>query len=286
MAKEFFDFLGVDGEIVDVPLSIGEVAKYQWNATVFARLALLDVLDERFLWLDSDTILYSDWTEIFDEAERLLENPDVVACAISDRPATLNWLRTEGTNTAFEATNGVYINTGILILDPSRWRDGGMDQEWVDLVATQSTRGFVFPDQDVLNYLLAGKVGLLSARFNHIVSEPTDGTELILHFAGSPKPWRLTASGRAFFVATEAANFDQIKDPMWGSGRAWEVFPKYWEVERAVATSLEASKYSELAAALFRYRDEQLTTLPTRERIKFLGIRMLSRQLFPTRVRP
>lgn len=280
MAKEFFAFLDADGEIFDVSLDVADVEKYQWNATVFARLALLDVLNERFLWLDSDTILFSDWTKVFAEAERLMKDAHIVACGISDRTATLDWLRKEGTNTAFQAAQSAYINTGILVVDPLRWRQGGMDREWVDLVATQSERGFNFPDQDVLNYLLAGKLALLPASFNHIVSEPTNGTELILHFAGSPKPWRLSDSGRALFVATEAANFDQVQDPMWGSGQAWELFPRYWEVERAVLASLHEKNQSQLASALLSHRDAQLTTLPTLLRVKFWGIRLLSRKLF------
>jgi lipopolysaccharide biosynthesis glycosyltransferase len=278
-AKDFFRFLEIDGEIVDVSLDMGEDEKYQWNATVFARLALLDSLNERFLWLDSDTILCGDWTKVFAEAEDLLENPDLVACGVSDRPATLEWLRKEGKNTAFQATNGAYVNTGILIIDPPRWRQGGMNREWAQLAATQSERGFDFPDQDVLNYLLAGRVGLLPARFNHIVSEPADGTESILHFAGSPKPWRLSQLGQAFFMATEAANTDQAKDPMWGSGRAWELFPRYWEVERAMIATLQASGNAELANAFLSYREAQLTSLPLPQRIKLKGIQLLSRKV-------
>ncbi|MHB8517773.1 MAG: glycosyltransferase family 8 protein [Acidimicrobiales bacterium] len=279
-AKEFLAFLDAEGEIVDVSLNVEDIEKYQWNATVFARLALLDVLKERFLWLDSDTILFSGWTRVFAEAERLMEDAHIVACGISDRAATLNWLSQEGTNTAFQAAQSAYVNTGVLVVDPLRWRQGGMDREWVDLVATQSERGFNFPDQDVLNYLLAGKLALLPTGFNHIVSEPAKGTELILHFAGSPKPWRLSESGRALFVATEAANFGRAKDPMWGSGQAWELFPRYWEVERAVLESLHEKNQSQLAKTLLSRRDAQLATPSKRLRLKFWGIRLLSKRLF------
>jgi lipopolysaccharide biosynthesis glycosyltransferase len=280
VAKDFFKFLNTDGEIVDVSLDMGEVEKYQWNATVFARLALLDTLNERFLWLDSDTILCSDWTKVFAEAESLMENSEIVACGISDRPATIDWLQKEGTNTAFQATKGIYINTGVLIVDPLRWREGGMNHEWVGLAATQAQRGFNFPDQDVLNYLLAGRVALLPKGFNHIVSEPALGTETILHFAGAPKPWRLTESGRALFIATEAACPAKAKDPMWGSGQAWELFPRYWEVERSLLSSLREQGQGGLASELVRHRDAELTSLPKLQRVKFRGIQLLSRRFF------
>lgn len=285
VARDFLSFLGVEGEIVDISLTIGEVDKYQWNVTSYARLGLLDTLNERFLWLDSDTILCGDWTQIFAAAEDLMQDSHIIACGVSDRSATLDWLRKEGTNTAFRAAKEAYINAGIIVFDPLRWRHGGMDRTWVDLVSTQSERGFEFLDQDVLNYLLAGKVGLLPARFNHIVSEATNGSESILHFAGSPKPWRLTESGRALFIATEAATSDQAKDPMWGSGQAWELFPKYWEVERAVITSLQENNRTELASSLLRHRDAQLMQLPKLQRMKFWGIRLLSKQIFPSKVR-
>jgi lipopolysaccharide biosynthesis glycosyltransferase len=216
--------LEVDGEIIDMSLDVGVVNKYDWNATVYARLGLMDQLDERFMWLDSDTILCNDWTRIFTEAEDLMQDPNVIACGVLDRSVTIEQLRIAGTNTAFQAAQDAYFNAGVLLVDPLRWRRSGMDRLWDELIATQSERGFIYQDQDVLNYLLAKRVGLLPAGFNHIVSEATDDTTSILHYAGFPKPWRLSERGRAFFVATEAVNFDRPNDQISEGGTGWELF--------------------------------------------------------------
>lgn len=278
VATDFFAFLNQDGRIFDLSLDVGTAEKYQWNATIYARLGSMDVLNERFLWLDSDTILSYNWTNIFSEAEAQLEDPHVVACGVQDRPATLDWMRASGTNAAYQATNETYVNAGVIFVDPLRWRQGGMDHTWMDLAATPSEKGFQFPDQDILNYLLAGKVGLLPASFNHIVSAPTNGEESILHFAGFPKPWRLTEPGRALFVAIQAARFEQSPDVS-GGGWAWESFPKYWQVERGVMSSLHDNGWPELAKELSRYRAAQLTPLSVRERIKLGAIRTMSKPL-------
>lgn len=206
-------------------------------------------------------------------------DPHIVACAVRDRSETLDLLRKAGINQAYQAAGDQYFNSGVIVVDPNRWRLDGLDREWVGLASAQGEWGFEFPDQDVLNYLLAGKIGLLSARFNHIVAESAMGTESILHFAGFPKPWRLSESGQAFFVTTEVANLDRPRHQISGGGRAWELFPRYWEVERAVMASLEKTGHSELASSFGRYRKSQLVELSGREKVKLSGIRLLSRQL-------
>jgi lipopolysaccharide biosynthesis glycosyltransferase len=279
MAREYFSFLKVEGNVVDVSITVEESEQYQWNVTTYAPLALMDTLDETFMWLDADTILSPGWTQIFADSDAHLSDSQIVACGVRDRAGTLDLMRKAGTNSAYQAAGDQYFNAGIMVVDPSRWRSAGFDREWLALAAAQTERGFAYRDQDVLNFLLAGKVGLLSARFNHIVAETAVGTELIFHFAGFPKPWRLSEAGQAFFVATEVANFDRPDHQISGGGRAWEQFPRYWEVERAVMASLEEKGFSELASAFVRYRRSQLVALSWREKVKLAGIRLLSRQL-------
>jgi hypothetical protein len=279
MVYDFLALLKASGEVVDVSIEGVGVQKYHWNATVYARLGLMDQLDERFMWLDSDTILSNGWTRIFSQAEVLMEDPNVIACGVLDRPSTLELLRASGTNSAFHATQGIYVNAGVLCVDPIRWREVGSDRLWAEMAATQSERGFIYQDQDILNYLLAGRVGLLPAGFNHIVSEVANGTESILHFAGFPKPWRLSERGKAFFIATEAANFDRPHDQVSGGGKAWELFPRYWEVERDLVAFLETQGGPDLAKAFMGLREDHVMTPSLQERIKFQGLRFFSKKL-------
>jgi lipopolysaccharide biosynthesis glycosyltransferase len=279
MAREYLSFLEIEGDVVDVSIDVESSEQYQWNATTYARLALMDTLDERFMWLDADTILCPGWTQIFADADQLMADPHIVACGVRDRSDTLDLMRKAGTNKAYQAAGDQYFNAGVIIVDPLRWRLAGIDREWAALAAAEAEWGFDYRDQDVLNYLLAGKAGLLSARFNHIVSESAMGTESILHFAGFPKPWRLSESGQAFFVATEVANFDKPHHQISGGGRAWELFPRYWEVERALTASMAEKGRLDLASAYDRYRQAQLVDLSLRQKVKLSGIRLLSRRL-------
>jgi hypothetical protein len=280
IVKDFLELLNVDGDITNMSLSLSTDFNFDWNATVFARLGLLDLMDEKFMWLDSDTILRSGWTEIFAEAEGLMQDSNIVACAVLDCATTLEDLRSSGKNAAFLASQGAYFNSGIVLADPIRWRHFGMDLRWRDLVARQLELGFVYPDQDILNYVLAGKVGLLPARFNHIVSEASRDAEAILHFAGAPKPWRLTERGKAFFVATEAVNFDRPDDQI-SVGETWRLFPIYWSAERGLIDLLHEKGDSRLINSLLALREEQMIQTPVLERLKFMILRLLSRKILP-----
>lgn len=279
LANELLTTLGASGYVMDVNVDVGKVKRFDWNATVYARLGLLDLLDERFLWLDSDTLLRPGWDEIFKVSDELFDDASLVACAVMDRPATLEPLRRSGTNQAYSATKGNYFNAGVIAADPGRWRAAGFASQWRDLVATQDARGFTYLDQDVLNFILAGKVGFLSGAFNHIASEPTMGDEKILHFAGYPKPWKLDQAGRAFFVATEALNVGRPQHQVSGGGTAWQLFPLYWDQERFLEQALIDSKRPDLADDLQARLAAQLIVPTFKERAKLQALRFFARKL-------
>ncbi|HUB69379.1 MAG TPA: glycosyltransferase [Acidimicrobiales bacterium] len=279
LVSELLDVFGAAGRVLDVRVDIKNFERYQWNLVVYARLRLLDTLDEPFLWLDSDTLLRPGWDELFNLSDQLFDNETVVACAVLDRQQTLDHMSTEGTNQAYSASKGAYFNSGVFAADPLRWRSGGFAEEWLPLVAHQEAHGFTFPDQDILNFLLAGRVGLLPRAFNHIVSEPTTGEEKVLHYAGYPKPWRLDPKGRAFFIATEALNADRPNHQVSGGGTAWHLFPLYWEQERILDRALIERGRQDVVASLHSIRSSQLVNPGLQERVKLSALRLLARDL-------
>lgn len=279
LANELLDTLGASGYVLDVNVDVGKVNRFQWNATVYARLGLLDLLDQRFLWLDGDTLLRPGWDEIFKVSDELFDDARLVACAVRDRPATLEPLRRSRTNQAYSATKGNYFNAGVIAADPGRWRAAGFASQWRDLVATQDAHGFMYPDQDVLNFILAGRVGFLPGVFNHIVSEPTMGDEKILHFAGYPKPWRLDQAGRAFFVATEALNAGRPQHQVSWGGTAWQLFPLYWDQERFLEQALLDNGRPDIAGDLQAQRAAQLMVPTFQERAKLQALRFFARKM-------
>lgn len=281
------DLVKRTSEALKFPVEIVELAtpawdvhyKNQWNATVYARLLLLDQLQERFMWLDSDTLALRGWQQVADYAEDRFAASDVIACAIRDRDATLARLAQAGTNEAFAASQGNYFNSGIFIGDPQRWRTAGLDKQWTDVVATQSGRGFEYTDQDVLNLLLAGRTGLLPRAYNHIVSEPIRGDERILHFAGYPKPWRLGPDGQAFFIASEALNAERPQHQISGGGEAWRLFPLYWQAEREFAERLTATGHERLRDDLLAMRAANVQPVEPAVALKLRLMRLLASKM-------
>lgn len=283
MAKALLDVLGAEGRVEDVRVEVKDFSRYQWNATVYARLGLLDTLDEVFLWLDSDLLLCPGWHTIFEVGSQMLEDESLLACAVRDRQRTLDLLKKEGTNEAYLAAGDNYFNTGVFLADPRRWRREGLQDQWVDLVGEAEARGFVFPDQDVLNFLLAGRAGLLAGTFNHIVSETMSGREIVLHYAGYPKPWALTSAGRAFFVATEALNEGRPEHQISGGGTAWQLFPAYWDMERRLQEALRDRREDKLLGQLLDARAQTLVPMSPQERAKLSAMRVLARRIFRAR---
>ena len=272
--------LGFKAEIVPLKTPTWDVHyTNQWNATVFARLLLLDQLQERFLWLDSDTLVLNGWQQIAERSEELFATSDVIACAVRDCDATLAQMAKTGTNEAFLASNGNYVNAGIFVGDPQRWRAEGIQDRWMDVVDTQSRRGFEYLDQDVLNLVLAGRIGTLPRVYNHIVAEATTGGEHVLHFAGYPKPWKLSPDSQAFFMASEALNAERPNHQISGGGTGWQLFPLYWQIERQFTERLSATGHEQLRDALLSIRARNVEPLEWAASVKLRLMRLLARKL-------
>ena len=268
--------LGFSAEIVPLKTPTWDVKyTYHWNATVFARLLLLDQLPDRFLWLDSDTLVLNGWQDVAERSQDLFAASDVIACAVRDRDATLARMAKAGTNEAFVASHGEYVNAGVFVGDPQRWRAEGMHDRWVDVVATQSRRGFEYFDQDVLNLVLAGRIGILPRAYNQIVSEPATGDDRILHFAGYPKPWRLSPDAQAFFMASEALNAERPQHQI-GGGAGWQRFPLYWQVEREFTDRLAATGHEHLRDALLAIRAANVEKFEWAASVKLRLMRLLA----------
>lgn len=269
--------LGFSAEIVPLKTPTWDVHYVnQWNATVFARLLLLDQLSERFLWLDSDTLVLNGWQQITQHSEELFAASDVIACAVRDCGATLTHLAKAGTNEAFLASHGNYVNSGVIVSDPQRWRANGMQDRWMDVVATQPRRGFEFPDQDVLNLVLAGRIGILPRAYNHIVAEPAMGDERVLHYAGYPKPWKLSPDSQAFFMASEALNAERPNHQISGGGTGWQLFPLYWQIERELVERLRQTGNEQLRDALLAIRAANVEPLDRAASVKLRLMRLLA----------
>lgn len=149
---------------------------------------------DRFIYLDADLVINSDIGEILAESD-----PEKTVNAV------LNYSTEE--DAAYIESLGLhaesYINAGVMVIDCKRYIEADYFSKAIECLKLQETYRYV--DQDVLNQICAGDIGLLSLSWNvqwnnlgdpamliGAVQEqlPTDQTPKIVHYTVE-KPWNV-----------------------------------------------------------------------------------------------
>ncbi len=132
----------------------------------------------RVLYLDCDTLVLSSLAELYD---RDLGGSIVAAYQVGN---------------ALHEDLGVgpsqYFSSGVMLIDLNLWRKQNVEKRVFEVLTTMSDR-LVWHDQCALNIALAGQVMGCERRYNYTFY-PTRligdfEVPVILHFAGSVKPW-------------------------------------------------------------------------------------------------
>lgn len=136
---------------------------------------------DRLLYIDADIINLKPLTEIL--------QMDLNACTIAAVP-DVDWMG-DKRNKVLGLSNHQYFNSGVLLIDVSRWND--FDVLGKSMKALQKNpKLFRYPDQDALNLILTGKVHYMDRTYNCIDSAASDSMKIVLlHFAAHPKPWNI-----------------------------------------------------------------------------------------------
>jgi lipopolysaccharide biosynthesis glycosyltransferase len=277
IAKKFIDSLGLSLEIVNIDTSLNPTFEHQFNMTVYSRLFLMDKLDEDFIWFDADLLLMPGWDQIFVASNE--ENYDnAVIYGVADSALTLQALA-KGQNQAYMKTSGRYINSGVLKIKTKKWKKLHKEADWQAMALNLKKYGLSLPDQDILNYLCADHIGLISPGFNYIVGDQISFQEKILikHFAGSPKPWQLDKAGKEFLLAVQGAKYFSPRDWLTQSSDAFLYFPKYWQVEAELLNYVQNfdDGLGQIVAGL---RNRNLKKLDFVSRVKHYLIQLISRR--------
>jgi Lipopolysaccharide biosynthesis proteins, LPS:glycosyltransferases len=105
--------------------------------------------------------------------------------------------------------NGNYFNSGVLYANLHEWVKGDLTKHTLEMLTQEDNSiTYKYPDQDVLNILLKGKIKYLPRKFNTIYtikSELSDKTHqkyketildetVLIHYTGITKPWHKWAS--------------------------------------------------------------------------------------------
>lgn len=167
--------------VVEIPRfleGVGHISKMSW-----ARMFLIEQLDDDFVWFDSDILLQPGWHQIL--SDKSLAEGSGIAAALDTGVANVN-----PENAARIKAGGGYVNAGVLVVNPSQI-DAEKRNAFMSAMRKYAELKFQWMDQDIINYCYAGKTGTIPSEYNVQVSisrlERLDGR--ILHFSSNAKPW-------------------------------------------------------------------------------------------------
>ena len=187
----FHDTFGID-DFKD-RVSIG------YGVEVYLRLFLPYELKgvSKVLFLDADTVVQGDLSEIFDTD---MDGMALAGCL--DGQLGHNLLKSR--NDIFGRTDDFsYYNAGVMLWNLEYIRENIAFDDFLRVIELFGNRLF-FNDQDILNYLFCGRImNLGSHRFNYMTDmfkdysdfEEQVGKAAVLHYAGC-NPWKIGKSGR------------------------------------------------------------------------------------------
>ncbi len=185
----------------------GDIDTAGFNITVLARIFAPQHLPdkvERYIYLDADTVVLQDITKLW---ETKLQGS---ICGMAAEPT----IYAETKEQIGFAEDEPYYNSGMLLVDRLRWEEEGISAACIDCFGTFGRQGLKFPDQDILNIALKGRIKPVSQRWNFFSNyhyrsyksltdeAPWFKTEVsesdyedarrspsVVHFAGAERPW-------------------------------------------------------------------------------------------------
>jgi lipopolysaccharide biosynthesis glycosyltransferase len=189
-------------------------AELHFSSANYFRLLLPELLPadvEQVLYLDSDTILRSDITELLQ-----LFDPAFPLQACLDYSGSLgNPLIRLADPSAFGlAADAPYFNSGVLLMNLKQWRTERISRKILEF-SSRNPQALWFVDQTPINIVLHGQIGMLPAHWNAQTVHPNvlngewnvpylpqdlDSARLV-HYTSEVKPWSIgkgTAAARYF----------------------------------------------------------------------------------------
>jgi lipopolysaccharide biosynthesis glycosyltransferase len=141
--------------------------------------------------------------------------------------------------------------------------------------------GLSLSDQDILNYLCADHIVLMSPGFNYIVGDEISFQERIFikHYAGWPKPWRLDKKSKEFLLAIQGAKYFAPKNWITQSSDAFLHYPMYWQVEDQLISHLQVLE-GDIYQPVMELRNRNLTKLNGISLLKHYLIQLVCGRFF------
>ena len=156
-----------------------ELKDPHWSKAVFYRLCISEILRDIdvCLYIDSDTLVVSDITAVFDT--------DMEGMYIAGVFADVSSVREQVTKDETEAINR-YVNSGVLLMNLSLMRKDGMQRKFMECGPD-----FIGVDEHILNKCCNGHIKLLPQGYNCMPGISEDKPRII-HFLLQDylRPWK------------------------------------------------------------------------------------------------
>ncbi|HGA5440658.1 TPA: lipopolysaccharide 3-alpha-galactosyltransferase [Salmonella enterica subsp. enterica serovar Eastbourne] len=174
-----------------------------WTYAIYFRFFIADYFigkTSQLLYLDADIICQGSIGELIN-----FSFPGNQVAAVVTEGKSDWWLkRSKSLDTTGIATG--YFNSGFLLINTRQWAAECVSTHAIEMLNEPAIIGKVtYPDQDILNILLVGKLHFLDIKFNTQFSlnyqlkdkfiNPVKNDTVLIHYIGPTKPWHNWAGG-------------------------------------------------------------------------------------------
>lgn len=164
------EVINVGKQTVFDPKGVNAAKRWTYMTMMRCVLAHLFPFNDRMLWLDCDTIVEHDISELWD-----IDMTGYCYAGVKQPSHSKN--------------DFIYINTGVLLCNLPELYD-----KENEIVEALNTKDYDFPDQDVINERCQGSILALPGRYNVSNYTEPDTETYIKHFAA----WREWFSGQEY----------------------------------------------------------------------------------------
>lgn len=192
-----------------------------WTKAIYYRFIIFDYLNEkceRVLYLDSDIVCQNPLDELI-----RLDLGDSIAAVVADE--SKEWWEKRASQLRCPAIKNGYFNSGVLLVNPGRWAEQEITKKALALLNDGEVQEYIsYPDQDILNILLAGDLLFLDVKYNtqfslnyelkDNISIPIKSETVFIHYIGPTKPWHAWgnyASSQPFMDAKKQSPWEGKK---------------------------------------------------------------------------
>ena len=163
----------------------------------------------KVLYLDCDIVVLNDVAKLFD----VDLNGKMLAGAVEQFVANTKEY-SDYAKYALGLDSQKYINTGILLMDLTKFREQKIEQKFTYML-THYNFDLIDPDQAYINFLCRGKILILPKCWNKTnYMEDRYGSKDIVHFALAEKPWQSDVENCEYFwhYAKKSPFYEKIKE--------------------------------------------------------------------------